>query len=216
MAYFVTGATGFIGRHPGREAPSRAAKPIYVLVRKGIATKLDAMREEWGADDKQVIAVIGDLTKPNLGVADADLRKLKGKVDHLFHLAAIYDLSASARSAAARERRRHAQRRAASRKASTRACFHHVSSIAAAGLYDGVFREDMFEEAEDLDHPYFRTKHDSEAVVRRECKRPFRIYRPGFVVGDTARPASSTRSTAPTTSSRRSRRCGRCCRRGCR
>ena len=58
-----------------------------------------------------------------------------------------------------------------------------MSSIAAAGLYDGVFREDMFEEAEDLDHPYFKTKHDSEGVVRDECKRPFRIYRPGFVVG---------------------------------
>ncbi len=59
-----------------------------------------------------------------------------------------------------------------------------MSSIAAAGLYDGVFREDMFDEAEDLDHPYFKTKHDSEGVVRSECKRPFRIYRPGFVVGD--------------------------------
>ncbi len=62
-------------------------------------------------------------------------------------------------------------------------CFNHVSSIAAAGLYDGVFREDMFEEAEDLDHPYFRTKHESEGIVRRECRVPFRIYRPGFVVG---------------------------------
>src|SRR5207253_6862367 len=61
--------------------------------------------------------------------------------------------------------------------------FHHVSSIAAAGLYDGTFFEDMFEEAENLDHPYFRTKHDSEGVVRRECKRPWRIYRPAIVVG---------------------------------
>ena len=58
-----------------------------------------------------------------------------------------------------------------------------MSSIAAAGLYEGVFREDMFEEAEELDHPYFRTKHDSEGIVRRECKRPWRIYRPGAVVG---------------------------------
>ena len=54
-----------------------------------------------------------------------------------------------------------------------------MSSIAAAGLYEGVFREDMFEEAEDLDHPYFRTKHESEGIVRNECKRPWRIYRPG-------------------------------------
>jgi short-subunit dehydrogenase len=59
-----------------------------------------------------------------------------------------------------------------------------VSSIAAAGLYKGIWREDMFEEAENLDtHPYFRTKHDSERVVREECERPWRVYRPGIVVG---------------------------------
>ena len=40
-------------------------------------------------------------------------------------------------------------------------CFHHVSSIAAAGLYNGVFREDMFDEAEHLEHPYFASKHES-------------------------------------------------------
>ena len=61
---------------------------------------------------------------------------------------------------------------------------HMVSSIAAAGLYKGTWREDMFEEAEDLDtHPYFRTKHESEAVVRNELERPWRVYRPGIVVG---------------------------------
>jgi NAD(P)-dependent dehydrogenase (short-subunit alcohol dehydrogenase family) len=61
---------------------------------------------------------------------------------------------------------------------------HHVSSIAAAGLYEGVFREDMFEEAEGLDHPYFMTKHESEKIVRKECKVPWTVYRPAMVVGD--------------------------------
>ena len=43
----------------------------------------------------------------------------------------------------------------------------------------------MFDEAEKLDtHPYFRTKHESERVVREECGRPWRVYRPGIVVGD--------------------------------
>ena len=54
------------------------------------------MRKRWGADEKQVIGIEGDLAKPRLGVSAADLKKLKGKVDHLFHLAAIYDLKASA------------------------------------------------------------------------------------------------------------------------
>jgi NAD(P)-dependent dehydrogenase (short-subunit alcohol dehydrogenase family) len=181
MAYFVTGATGFIGRFLVANLLKRG-EPVYVLVRKGSLKKLAAQRQEWGADDKRVIAVVGDLGAKNLGVADADLRKLKGKIGHFFHLAAVYDLSASAEAqqSANVDGTRNAVHFASAIAAG---CFHHVSSIAAAGLYDGVFREDMFEEAEDLDHPYFRTKHDSEGIVRRECKRPFRIYRPAFVVG---------------------------------
>ena len=182
MAYFVTGATGFIGQFLMRKLLARG-QPIYVLVRKGSLKKLDALREQWGATDKEVIAVVGDLAAANLGVSAADVKKLKGKVDHLFHLAAVYDLKASAESqqAANVDGTRHVVQFA---QAVAAGCLHHVSSIAAAGLYDGVFREDMFDEAEDLDHPYFKTKHDSEGVVRRECKRPYRIYRPGFVVGD--------------------------------
>ncbi|MGE5738493.1 MAG: SDR family oxidoreductase [Betaproteobacteria bacterium] len=182
MAYFVTGATGFIGRYLVARLVERNG-PIYALVRKHSLARLDELREAWGVDNKRVVAVVGDLAKPKLGVAAADIRKLKGRIDHFFHLAAIYDLQASAddQRTANVDGTRHAVQLATALEAG---CLHHMSSIAAAGLYEGVFREDMFEEAEELDHPYFRTKHDSEGVVRRECKRPFRIYRPGFVVGD--------------------------------
>jgi len=181
MTYFVTGGTGFIGRFLIDRLIERDGD-IHVLVRKGSVKKLDALRARWGDAEKRVIAVVGDLAKPKLGLAPAELAKLKGKVKHFFHLAAIYDLAADAESqqVANIEGTRHAVQAA---EAIGAGCFHHVSSIAAAGLYDGVFREDMFEEAEELDHPYFRTKHESEGVVRNECQVPWRVYRPGIVVG---------------------------------
>jgi len=181
MAYFVTGATGFIGRYLVENLLKRG-KPVYALVRKGSQKKLDALKRSLEATDKQLIAVHGDLSAKNLGVSAADTKKLAGKIDHFFHLAAIYDLNASAEDQKLTnvEGTRHAVKFAAAVRAG---CFHHVSSIAAAGLYEGVFREDMFEEAEELDHPYFSTKHESEGVVRKEREGAFRVYRPGFVVG---------------------------------
>ena len=44
MAYFVTGATGFIGRHLVANLLKRG-RPVYALVRKGSARKLDALRK---------------------------------------------------------------------------------------------------------------------------------------------------------------------------
>jgi NAD(P)-dependent dehydrogenase (short-subunit alcohol dehydrogenase family) len=182
MSYFVTGATGFIGRFLVSNLLKRKGN-VHVLVRKGSEKKLDAIAENMGWDRKRVIAVAGDLSKPKLGLSPAQIKSLSGKVQHFFHLAAIYDLSADAESqrVANMDGTKHAVELATAIKAG---CFHHTSSIAAAGLYPGVFREDMFDEAEGLNKdPYFRTKHDSEGYVRKSCKIPYRIYRPGFVVG---------------------------------
>jgi NAD(P)-dependent dehydrogenase (short-subunit alcohol dehydrogenase family) len=182
MSYFVTGGTGFIGQHLIPLLLRHRGK-IYVLVRKGSEEKLENLKARWGKSAKRVIPIRGDLTKPFLGVRPALRKELAGKIDHFFHLAAIYDLMADSASqeAANIDGTRNAVRLAEALKANR---FHHVSSIAAAGLYPGTFTEDMFDEAVGLDNPYFRTKHDSEGLVRNRCKVPWRIYRPGIVVGD--------------------------------
>jgi NAD(P)-dependent dehydrogenase (short-subunit alcohol dehydrogenase family) len=181
MSYFVTGATGFIGRHLVGNLLKRKGT-VYVLVRKSSQAKLRDLIAEQGWDAERVQAVVGDLLKPKLGVSPAQLKALGGKVKHVFHLAAVYDLAADAESQIGPnvDGTRHAVEFA---EAVGAKLFHHTSSIAVAGYYSGVFREDMFAEAEDLEHPYFRTKHESERIVRESCSIPYRIYRPAVVIG---------------------------------
>jgi NAD(P)-dependent dehydrogenase (short-subunit alcohol dehydrogenase family) len=183
MSYFVTGATGFIGRNLVQRLLRREGT-VYALVRAGSRGRLEELRTSFGPDGARVVPIAGDLGQPGLGVSEEDLLTLRGEVDHFFHLAAVYDMTAGseAQEIANVEGTRHAVELAGAIEAG---CFHQISSIAAAGLYRGVWTEDMFEEAERLDtHPYFRTKHESERVVREECRAPWRVYRPGIVVGD--------------------------------
>ncbi len=183
MDYFVTGGTGFIGRYLIERLLKRGGT-VNVLVREGSRGRLEELIAGWGETEGRVQPVVGDLTQPNLGIADAELKQLDGKIDHFYHLAAVYDMEADdeVHRLANIEGTMHAVEVANRLEVG---CFHLASSIAAAGLFKGTWREDMFEEAEDLDkHPYFRTKHESERIVRDQVQRPWRVYRPGIVVGD--------------------------------
>ena len=181
MPYFVTGATGFIGRRLVDELVDNREGTVFVLCREGSLPRMQTLVRRWGAD--RVTPVVGDLSEEGLGVDAAWVEAHAGSIDHFFHIAAVYDMTADD---ATNERMnvggtRHAVQLA---EALGVGCFHQVSSVAAAGEHAGTFDESMFDQGQKLPSPYHRTKYESERIVREQSSVPWRVYRPSIVVGD--------------------------------
>jgi short-subunit dehydrogenase/thioester reductase-like protein len=185
MAYFVTGATGFIGRYLVQELLENREGEIFALCRDGSVGRLERLIEGWtaaGLDGDRVTPVIGDLGEPDLGVSHQWVSAHADEIEHFFHLAAIYDMTAS-------EEMNETMNVGGTRNAIGLAAkldvdhFHQVSSVAASGDYLGVFDESMFDEGQRLPSAYHRTKFESEKIVREEAEVPWRVYRPAVVVG---------------------------------
>ncbi len=183
MSYFVTGATGFIGRHLVEELVDHREGEIFVLCRAGSMGRMESLIRRWGSS--RVVPVVGDLSQPGLGVDPQWVADHSGSIEHFFHLAAIYDMTADDATNEVMNvgGTRNAVELAGALKVGR---FHQVSSVAAAGEYRGRFDETMFDEGQHLPSPYHRTKYESEKIVREELPLlgvPWRVYRPAIVVG---------------------------------
>lgn len=177
MRYVVTGGTGFIGRRVvSRLLQTRPDAQVWVLVRRRSLGRFERLAAGWGERAKPLV---GEL--PQLELSDETLAEL-GRVDHVVHCAAIYDITVGeAEQRAANVEGTRAVIALARRLDAT---LHHVSSIAVAGDFAGEYTEDDFDVGQQLPTPYHRTKFEAELLVRSAPGLRYRIYRPAVVVGD--------------------------------
>ena len=204
MTYFVTGATGFIGRHLVERLLERDGD-IHVLVREGSAGQARRADRALG---RRRPGQAGD-RRPHASRCSASPsrpRGAAGTVDHFFHLAAIYDMGADETRNALLNVGGHAERGRPRQRRSRPAASTTCPRSPSPGVYEGIFTEDMFDEGQKLAHPYHRTKFESEKLVRERVHGRRGASTARRSSSATPRPARWTRSTGPTTSSRRSRR----------
>src|SRR4051812_50199926 len=91
MSYFVTGATGFIGRHLVEQLLDHREGTIFVLVRESSLPRMQKMVQVWDTD--RVVPVVGDLAGDRLGVDDAWVTDRRGAIDPFFPPPAGYDMT---------------------------------------------------------------------------------------------------------------------------
>ena len=213
LTYFVTGATGFIGRHLVEQLLAKREGQIHVLVREGSRERLEELIEGWGraradrAGRRRPDGAEARVSRGQDRRAPGQRRSLLPPRRDLRH-----DRRRRNEQEAQRRRARatpsswptrstpgssttcpRSPRRARTRASSARTCSTRARSSTIP------------------------TTARSSSPRRSPARRP---RAPGACTGRpsssaTRRPARWTRSTAPTTSSRRSRSCATTCRSGC-
>jgi len=194
----LTGATGFLGAHLLRELLDRTDARIHTLVRgRDVAHGSDRLAEaqrRYGIDrplpQHRVVAVVGDLTKPGLGMREADWEREAACADVIHHCGAEvnflypYEKLRTANVFGTQEVLRLAARRAIP--------VHYVSTtsvvhgMGVAGVRR-VTEDTPLDNVELLGMGYWESKWVAEEVVRGAAGAglPVAIHRPHEISGHT-------------------------------
>jgi myxalamid-type nonribosomal peptide synthetase MxaA len=194
---FLTGASGFLGAYLLDELLQVTTASVHCLVRcqsenNGFG-RIKQNLEKYGLWNEKhasrIVPVPGDLSLPRLGLRPAEFDRLSDVVDTVYHSGAVvnfiysYSVLKKSNVHGTGEVLRLATRMRAKP-------LHYVSTIAV--VPPGLTRDARIGER---DHPsewqgliggYPQSKWVAEILVRTALDRgvPIRIYRPGFVTGD--------------------------------
>ncbi|MFZ5894820.1 MAG: thioester reductase domain-containing protein [Myxococcota bacterium] len=197
-AVFLTGMTGFVGAFVLRELVRRTDAQLYCLVRAanpdaGLKRIRDNL-QKYGIWEEEyagrIRVVLGDLSKPGIGIAEDEFRALSQEIDVIYHIAATVNLAQKYKALKPTNVNgtREILRLATTGRVKP---LHYLSSYAPFDSIHNagrtIYESDVPMHSQGLSTGYNETKWVAERMVRNAKAQglPVGIYRVGWVVGHT-------------------------------
>jgi thioester reductase-like protein len=180
---FLTGSTGFLGGKLIKNLLQNERNEVYILVRN--VEKAERLRDSFQLEEQGRIHIFqGDITIPDAGLSKDDVEWLTGKIDAVYHLAALVKFDLDLRDelfAANYNGTMHILELAAHLQVKK---FYYVSTAYTVGkLSVGV--EELYPPEGEFNNPYEESKVKSEHLVfSYRDKMDVSIFRPAIIVGD--------------------------------
>lgn len=192
----LTGTTGFVGAQLLIRYLERSDRQIYALVRGANDSEASArlectLSDLFGAGHpyaRRVVAVRGDIERPDLGLGRRRRDALAERIGEIVHGAASVSFAMGLRAAREinvrgtkrmLELAERTQRRGGLRR------FTYVSTAYVAGEHTGCFSEDDLDVGQRFRNAYERSKFEAETLLESwRARLPLTVVRPSIVVGE--------------------------------
>jgi nucleoside-diphosphate-sugar epimerase len=188
--YFFTGFPGFICNQLIREVMkhNHYKGVVYVLVLQGMMDKARIERQsivsELGLDEDGFVIIEGDITQPSLMIHPDIQNRLKEKVTHVFHLAALYDLAVPRNIAFKINVNGTDNVNNWVRGLTNLKRYVYFSTAYVVGKREGTLYETELIRPISFKNYYEETKYEAEVLVDKLKEEiPITIIRPGIVKG---------------------------------
>ena len=185
-----TGFPGFIGKQLIQRLIRAEPETSFTFLIQG---KMRRLAEESLAEidagspgfAERASLIAGDITQPWLGLGEDAYRAEAERTTHVWHLAAVYDLSVPEPIAYRVNVIGTANILDFCEACANFVRLDYVSTCYVSGVRTGLVRESELDEGQAFKNHYESTKAWAEMEVRRRMYRlPVCIHRPGIVVGD--------------------------------
>ncbi|GAK07839.1 SDR family oxidoreductase [Geomicrobium sp. JCM 19038] len=183
--YFITGYPGFLsGQLLDEIVATNNVHKLYLLVHPSMLQKAKQQFVIDGLFQNQWVLIPGDITQEGLGLSQELQYNLQRSVTHVFHLAAIYDLSV-------KEKMAHKVNVVGTRNVNqfvegirSLKRYTYFSTAFVSGDREGVIYETELIRNQQFKNHYERSKYEAEVLALETRQNvPTTIIRPGIVRG---------------------------------